>query len=204
MAAKADAKPARAPIELQILVLSIGMSGAELAATLESLKEKSKQASTHKRRELYWQAYGQMIAKTSSIEGQAFCFLTYKATADGEDATVELIELTKRQRGLVGGQVEFLGHKSKPIGADGKPDPMAKTWALAFSEEDAAAAWDDITTGEPCIQISADGVYVATRFKRVQCKGLSGLPKSGKELEVLASELGPDTCILTDPTPIAF
>ena len=110
------------------------MSGSELAATLEGLKEKSKSASTHKRRELYWSAYGQMISKASSVGSQAFCFLTYKATADGDDGSVELLELTKRQRGLVGGQVEFLGHKIKPNGPDGKPDPAAKTWAIAFTE----------------------------------------------------------------------
>ena len=55
------------PSELQLLVLSGGVSGAELAVILESLKEKSKMASSHKRRELYWDAYGQMISKTSSL-----------------------------------------------------------------------------------------------------------------------------------------
>ena len=189
----ADAKKAAAaPVELQVLVLCGGMSGAELAVTLEGLKEKSKGASTHKRRELYWNAYGQMVSKTSSLDGQAYCFLTYKATADGADGTVELIELTKRQRGLVGGGVEVLGHKIKPLGADGKPDAAAKSWALAFSEDDAAAAWDDIYSGEPCICISADGVYVATRCKRVLCKALGGLPKSGKEVEALVATLAPD------------
>lgn len=167
------------------------MSGAELAGTLEALKEKSKSASSHKRRELYWDAYGQMISKTSSINGPAFCFLTYKATADGADSMVELIELTKRQRGLVSGGIDFLGHKIKPT-VDGVVDQTAKTWALAFSEEDAAAAWQDINFGEPCISISSDGVYVGTQYKRVLCKGLSGLPKSGKDVEALVSELAPE------------
>jgi len=54
------------------------------------------------------------------------------------------------------------------------------------------AAWDDINAGEPCIAISADGVFVATRCKRVLCKGLSGLPKSAKDVEALVSELAPD------------
>jgi len=178
--------------ELQLLVLSGGMQSAELAATLEHLKDKSKSASTHKRRQLYWDAYGQMIAKTASIEGQAFCFLTYTATADGEDGSVELTELTKRQRGLVNGGIDFLGHRIKPVGADGKPDPTAKTWALAFSEESAVDAWNDLNSGEPCICISAEGVHVTTRYKRVLCKGLSGLPKSGKDVEALVSELAPD------------
>ena len=183
--------PAPLPSELQLLVLSGGVSGAELAVILENLKEKSKSASSHKRRELYWDAYGQMISKTSSIDGPAFCFLTYKATADGSDGCVELIELTKRQRGLVNGGIEFLGHKIKPL-IDGKPDPTAKTWVLAFSEEEAVAAWDDINFGEPCIGIFADGVQVLTRYKRVVCKGLSGLPKSAKEVEQLVSELAPE------------
>lgn len=186
-------KPAAAPapIELQLLVLSGGMSGGELAAVLEHLKDKSKGASTHKRRELYWNAYGSMITKTSSLEGPAFCLLTYSAAADGADGVVELTELTKRQRGLVAGGIEFLGHKIKPI-VDGKPDAAAKTWALAFSEDDAAVAHADITAGEPAIVISADGVHVQTRYKRVLCKGLSGLPKAGKEVEALVAELQPD------------
>ena len=180
-----------APAEvLQLVVLSGGMSSAELAATLEELKNKSKSASTHKRRQLYWDAYGQMVSKTSCIEGQAFCFLTYKATPDGENGKVELVELTKRQRGLIQ-QVDFLGHKLKPL-VDGKPDPSAKSWAPAFAEEDAVTAWDDMHSGEPCICISADGVYVATRYKRVLCKGLSALPKTGKEVEALVAELAPD------------
>ena len=187
----AERAPAPLPSELQLLVLSCGVSGAELAVILENLKEKSKSASSHKRRELYWDAYGQMISKTSSIDGPAFCFLTYKATADGSDGCVELIELTKRQRGLVNGGIEFLGHKIKPL-IDGKPDPTAKTWVLAFSEEEAVAAWDDINFGEPCIGIFADGVQVLTRYKRVVCKGLSGLPKSAKEVEQLVSELAPE------------
>jgi len=33
---------------------------------------------------------------------------------------------------------------------------------------------------------------VQTRYKRVLCKGLSGLPKTGKEVEALVAELQPD------------
>ena len=43
--------------ELLVLMLSNGMSFGELAAVIEELKNKSKGAGTHARRELYWQAY---------------------------------------------------------------------------------------------------------------------------------------------------
>ena len=178
--------------DLILLVLSGGMSGAELAATLDVLKEKSKAASSHKRRQLYWDAYGQMIAATTKIDGPAFCFLTYRTAPEGEDGVVELVELTKRQRGLVGGQADFFGHKIKPHGPDGKPDLSAKTWAIAYSEESAAAAWEDLHEGEPVILINPDGIYVATRYKRVLCKSLSGLPKTAREAEALGAELAPE------------
>ena len=47
--------PPPAP-ELLVLLLSYGMSGTELAATLESLKTASKQIGSHRRRQLYWEA----------------------------------------------------------------------------------------------------------------------------------------------------
>ena len=157
------AAPPPAP-ELLVLILPYGMNGTELAATLETLKTSSKQISSHKRRQLYWEAYGKMIAKTSSLDGAAHCFLTFTALPDGDaaDGKVELIELTKRQRGLLNGQCEILGHKLKPSGPDGKPDPLSKSWCVAFSEESAPAAWADLQQGEPCVYVAADGVYVAT------------------------------------------
>ena len=186
---KAPAKTApaaNAAPELIVLILSAGMSGGDLAAALEQLKEKSKAIGTHKRREVYWQAYGKLIAKTSSMEGgPVYCFLLYRVNGDG-DGEVEAIELTKRQRGLVGGGCEILGHKIKPI------DPDAKGWMMAYSEADAQAAWEDLMEGEPCIYLTPDGVYVGTRHKRALCKGLSGLPKSAKDAESLVGELAPD------------
>ena len=62
-----------------------------------------------------------------------------------------MVELTKRQRGLVGGGCEVLGHKIKPLTPDGKPDPGAKSWCIAWSEAEAAAAYADLTEAEPCV-----------------------------------------------------
>ena len=44
-------------------------------------------------------------------------------------------------------------------------------------------AFDDIMGGEPCICITTDGVYVATRYKRVMCKSLSSPVKTIKDLD---------------------
>ena len=51
-------KPAAAPVspELLVLLLSYGMTGAELAATLDRLKNESKSIGSHKRRQLFWEA----------------------------------------------------------------------------------------------------------------------------------------------------
>ena len=40
-----------------------------------------------------------MASKVSGMSGAAYCLLLYRADAGG-DGTVEVIELTKRQRGI--------------------------------------------------------------------------------------------------------
>lgn len=191
--AKKASGPPAAP-ELLVLLLSYGMSGAELAATLETLKTASKQIGSHKRRQLYWEAYGKMISKTSSLDGASHCFLTFRALPDGDasDGEAAIVELTKRQRGLLNGQCEILGHKLRPSGPDGKPDPVSKSWCVAFSEEAAPIAWADLHEGEPCICVMGEAVYVATRYKRALCKSLSAPLKSVKDAEALIGSLEPE------------
>lgn len=193
MASEASEKLAAAtissPPKLQVLFLVNGMAAADLAAVLDEAKTASKAIGTHKRRQLYWDCYTKMCAKTSSMEGAVFCFLLYRASTDVEDVdgTVEVVELTKRQRGLVGGGCDFLGHKLKH-----SDDPGARSWCMSFNEDDAQAAWDDLMSAEPCIFIQPDvGVFVATRWKRTLCKGLSGPLKTMKELDKVMGEIGP-------------
>jgi len=123
----------------------------------------------------------------SGRDGPAHAFLCFRAGKGEGEGEVEITELTKRQRGLVNGGCDFLGLKVKP-----PEDPSSKNWCLVFSEEEAPKAWDDLMSAEPCIYISADGVYVATRYKRALCKGLSGLPKTLKDVEKVVAELAPD------------
>ena len=73
--------------------------------------------SSHKRRELYWDAYSKISSKCAAIDGAAHVLLTYWADGTG-GGTVGVVELTKRQRGLVGGGCEILGRKIKPPEAD--------------------------------------------------------------------------------------
>ena len=173
--------------ELLVVILSNGMSYGELAAVIEELKNKSKSCGTHARRELYWNAYTKMASKVSGADGAAHCFLLFRAGKDGGDGEVEIVELTKRQRGLVNGGCDFLGLKVKP-----PEDPSSKSWCVVFSEEEAPKAWDDLMNAEPCIYLAADGVYVATRYKRALCKGLSSPLKALKDIEKVVSELAPE------------
>merc|ERR1712032_389208 len=103
-----------------------------------------------------------------------------------DEGSAEVVELTKRQRGLLG-SIDLLGYKIKPA-----EDPKAKSWLMAFSEDDAQKAWDDLMSAEPCIYLTSDGVYVATRYKRVLCKALGGMPKTPKDVEQIVGELAPD------------
>lgn len=176
--------------ELHVLLLSHGMTAADFSAAVEQLKTSSKSIGTHKRRELFWEAYTKLAAKASALESTPQCFVTFRATTDAEgkigESSAEIVELTKRQRGLLG-SIDVLGYKIKPA-----EDPKAKSWLMAWSEEDAQKAWDDLMSAEPCIYLTSDGVYVATRYKRVLCKALSGMPKTPKDVEQIVSELAPD------------
>ena len=53
-----------------------------------------------------------------------------------------------------------------------------------YSEEEAPKAWEDFMVAEPAIYVAADGVYVATRYKRALCKGLSAPCKTAKDVQV--------------------
>lgn len=63
---------------LCVLLVSNGMACADLAMVIDSLKEDSKKISSHKRRDLFWQAYSKMGAKVSGMDGDAHFMLTFK------------------------------------------------------------------------------------------------------------------------------
>lgn len=177
--------------ELIVLALSCGMTAADLAATLEKLKESSKSIGAHKRRQLYWDAYTKLASKANNLADGTYAFLKYSAdvNADSPEGVIEVVELTKRQRGLVsGGSVDVMGPKFKP-----PEDPSSKTVLYAWSEEGKAqAAWDDLMHGEPVIYITPESVWVGTRHKRALCKNVGSPLKTAKDVEKFVGELKPD------------
>lgn len=174
---------------LLVLVLSNGCAAPELAVIIEGLKASSKSISSHSRRNLFWDGYGKLATRANSLEGQPHCFLLYRCAegGGGGDGEVEVIDLTKRQKGLLN-SIELMGRKLKAPDAE----PGGKAWAMAWSEEEAQVAYDDLMSAEPVIFISPSGVYVATRFKRVLCKAVAGPLKSAKDIDALVAELKPD------------
>lgn len=182
---------------LKLLILSAGLPCSELCMVIDQLKAQSKAASSHKRRELYWAGYSELASGLSASEdGPAYCFLKYSVT--GGEGQTEKIELTKRQRALVSGGCDIMGSKKLRAdlaaveGGDKKPAAAGGggPWAMAFDEETAAGAWEDLMLAEPCIYMSADGLFVSTRLKRVQCKSYSSSPfKSIKDVEKALSEM---------------
>ena len=177
-------------MELLVLVLNAGMASADLAATLDKLKEQSKSIGAHKKRQLFWDAYTKMASKANNLADGTFCFFKYSADTSKDDAEgdVEVVELTKRQKGMVsGGGVDVLGPKFKP-----PEDPSSKTVAYAWMEDAAQTAWDDLMHGEPCIYITPDAVWVGTRHKRAMCKAVGSPLKSLKDVEKLIAELKHD------------
>mmetsp|Transcript_15216 Transcript_15216/g.40844 ORF Transcript_15216/g.40844 Transcript_15216/m.40844 type:complete len:340 (+) Transcript_15216:125-1144(+) len=181
--------------ELLVLVLSAGMAGAELAATIEKLKSSSKSCGSHKRRQLLWDAYTKMAVKANGIDAGTYAFLKYSADTkeDNPDGVAEIVELTKRQKGLVsGGSVEIMGPKFKP-----PDDAASKSFCFAWGEEAAQTAWSDLMFGEPCVYITPDSVFVGTRHKRALCKSTGAPLKTAKDVEKFVAELKPNAPLRT-------
>jgi len=178
-------------MELLALVLNCGMSSDDLASTLEKLREQSKSIGAHKKRQLFWDCYTKMASKANNLADGTFCFFKYSAdtSKDDTEGDVEVVELTKRQKGMVnGGGVELMGPRFKP-----PEDPSSKTVAYAWMEGAAQTAWDDLMHGEPCIYITPESVWVGTRHKRALCKATGSPLKTVKDVEKLVAELKPDS-----------
>ena len=67
------------PQEILVLALSAGMASADLAAAIDKLKESSKSIGSHKRRQLFWDAYVKMATKANTLDDGAYAFLKYSA-----------------------------------------------------------------------------------------------------------------------------
>ena len=181
--------------ELVVLLVCNGMEAGNLCAVIEALQASSKDCGTHKRRELYWAAYGGFLKHLSGVEGDVAALLSYRAPAEGggEDGATELVALTKRQRHMLQqGGLELMGKKLKP-----PDDPDGRSWAICYGEDDAARALDDLTAAEPCVWATAASVYVGTRLKRRLCKHLSAPWKTPKELEAGLQARRAHLCSLT-------
>lgn len=174
------------PQELIVLALNCGMVSAELAAAIDKLKDSSKSIGSHKSRQLYWDAYTKLAAKANTTSDGSYCFLKYSADTSSEnpEGEVEVVELTKRQKGMAG---LVMGPKFKP-----PEDPSSKTHVFVWSEAAASRAWQDLMYGEPCVYITPAEIFVGTRHKRASCKTLSSPLKTAKDVEKLVAELKPD------------
>ena len=174
------------PQELIVLALNCGMVSAELAAAIDKLKDSSKSIGSHKSRQLYWDAYTKLAAKANTTSDGSYSFLKYSAdtSSDNPEGEVEIVELTKRQKGVAS---LVMGPKFKP-----PEDPAAKTHVFVWSEAAASRAWQDLMYGEPCVYITPAEVFVGTRHKRASCKTLSSPLKTAKDVERLVAELKPD------------
>ena len=101
------------PQELIVLALNCGMVSAELAAAIDKLKDSSKSIGSHKSRQLYWDAYTKLAAKANTTSDGSYSFLKYSAdtSSDNPEGEVEIVELTKRQKGVAS---LVMGPKFKP------------------------------------------------------------------------------------------
>ena len=171
--------------QLCLLLVCNGMEAGKLAAVVDKMKTDSKGCGTHKMRALLWDAYGAVIGKLSGVSGDFHGFLTYAAGSSEDDAgAADVIPFTKKQaHALSQGGLELFGKKHKPL-----EEPESSKWVMAYAEDEARAALDDIRDAEACVYLTSTAAYVGTRYKRRQCKTVSGV-KAPKDLEKVLESL---------------
>lgn len=185
-----------AKMELVVLILCCGLHGDCIQELIDQVKMSSTNSSSHKRRELLWQAYTKLGNKAMSVQDdKIFGFFTFHLpisdddVIDPEDGVADFIPATKRQKGMLM-QVDIMGKKFKPPDADN-----SNSWMSCWFEEDAINAWNDLMYGEPVIFLSQDmdGVFIGTRLKRKKCKNAPSQPlKSSTDVESYKATLLPD------------
>lgn len=153
---------------LVVLLLVNGILGADLGEMLNDMKSNSKNIGTHKKREVYWQAYSKLHNCVSKMsEEKVYGFLTFHLeSASDEEGIANYLEATKRQRGLLQ-NTDIMGKKLRPELSLNKEE-----WCHCFFDEVAQEAFDDITTGQPVVYLSQelDGVFIGTKLKRRKCR----------------------------------
>ena len=96
--------------ECELLIVSNGMDCAKLAALIESLKESSKNAGSHKARQLLWEGYGAIASKLGGMDGSYAGFLQWGSEG------ASLTPATKKQAHALGqGGLEILGRRHRPL-----------------------------------------------------------------------------------------
>lgn len=80
------------------VLISSGFDAGKLTEVVEAMKSSSKSAGTHKRRQLYWAAYGGILSRISGVNGDVDGIFTFTPAGEGEDGTVDFAEFTKKQR----------------------------------------------------------------------------------------------------------
>lgn len=181
------------PPKLVVLILCNGLGGQILTDMIGEIKTASKNIGTHKRRELYWEAYSKLGNLALGLqEEKLFGFITFHLKVDDEDASngkVEFIPCTKRQRGLLG-TTDIMGKKFRPEDSENKNE-----WFSCYFDDDAQIVYDDITSGEPVVYLSQDqdGVFVGTKMKRRKCRNApSSALKTVADFETFKATLLPE------------
>lgn len=190
------------PNSMLMLLLVYGFSPTELSASLGKLKSETKNLGTHNEREQYWKAYENVqgeITKYSSVdvdEGKLYGLIKHYTNGSGDessDCKTEYEAFSKRQRALTGAKGVFMGRHIKLLVDDDENAGTGKEFFMPWFGDEAEAAYQDITKGEPCISLDSDrGVYISTRIKRKNCGNLPSNLKNLDALKEYISGLLPD------------
>jgi hypothetical protein len=184
------AASASGPAPLVILLLVNGLSPADLTSVLSKLKSQSKDIGSSSRREFFWVSYEDIlssIGKFSNVDrddGKLFGLVKYSKHTQGDargddEGVTSFEEFTRNQRAMVNAGAAnvhtMLGRKIRVMDDDEDSAAGAKDYMMAWFDEAASEAYNDITAAEACVSIDSErGVYVGTKCKRKLCRGVSG------------------------------
>eukprot|EP00977_Amphora_coffeiformis_P029218 scaffold39498_cov267-Amphora_coffeaeformis.AAC.1 len=136
--------------------------------------------------------------------GKLYGLVKYYTTTTDDSVVgpgrTEYEPFTKRQKALVQTPRCMMGRHIKLVvdaneDNNDANDTSGKEFFMPWFGDEAQAAYDDITAGEPCISLDSDrGVFISTRIKRKHCANLPGtvLKSLDNLLEYIQHGLQPD------------
>jgi hypothetical protein len=169
---------------LVILLLINGLTATEMTASLDKLKSQTKNIGTHARREFFYTGYTYINSQLTKTCGTSkiYSLVGYHCN-EGEEGSLIADEFDDRQKKMIDplkSTMTLMGGRKIKASADDDDDKGKPEYFIPFFDDDAQAAYDDLTSGEEVITLStSSGVMIQTKNKKRLCRATVGSSNKG-------------------------